>query len=133
MAVRADAAPAPSAGRALVGAAVVEGGDVMEEVGVEVVEVESGAEGAPLLAAPPPGASPPVAEGAMAPRTSLERRLTGGFGEESLSDPGDWLVGVVRGVARGVVMRLPGPFRLPESRCEGRALRALAASASRAV
>lgn len=132
MAVRVDAASEDPAGRELVGAAVVDGGDVMEEVGVEVVEVEPGAEGP--LAAPLPG-SPPELVVAMAPSTSLGRRLAGGFGEESLSEPGDWLVGVVRGVVLGVVMRLPGPptFRLPGSRCEGRALRAFAASASRAV
>lgn len=132
VAVRVDAASDTPAGRELVGAAVVDGGDVMEEVGVEVVEVEPGAEGP--LAAPPP-ASPLAVVVAMAPKTSLERRLTGGFGEESLSEPGDWVVGVVLGVVLGVVMRLPGPptFRLPESRCEGRALRAFAASASRAV
>lgn len=132
MAVRVDAASEDPAGRELVGAAVVDGGDVMEEVGVEVVEVEPGAEGP--LAAPLPG-SPPELVVAMVPSTSLGRRLAGGFGEESLSEPGDWLVGVVRGVVLGVVMRLPGPptFRLPGSKCEGRALRAFAASASRAV
>lgn len=133
VAVRVDVASDASVERALVGAAVVEGGDVMEEVGVEVVEVDPGAEGP--LAAPLPASPPAPVVVLMAPRTSLERRLTGGFGEESLSEPGDWVVGVVRGVVRGVVMRVPGPppFRLPESRCEGRALRAFAASASRAV
>ena len=116
-----------------VGAAVVEGGDVMEEVGVEVVEVEPVAEGSLV---PPPVPSMLEVVVVMALKTSFDRRLTGGFGEESLSDPGDWLVGVVLGVILGVVVRLPPlsrAFRLPLSRCEGRTLRALAASASRTV
>lgn len=117
-----------------VGAAVVEGGEVIEEVGVEVVEVEPGAE-APLVAPPPDSVLVGAAGLLMPPRTSLDRRLTGGFGEESLSDPGDWLVGGVRGVALGVETFEPPPrsFRRLESRCDGRTLRTLAASASRAV
>lgn len=77
-----------------VGAAVVEGGEVIDEVGVEVVDVEPGAEG-PLVAPPPDsvltavGTPEETTEGLIPPKTNFERRLTGGFGEESLSDPGD--------------------------------------------